>query len=112
MRGSTEHTVGTLTQDFTVRWSNLTANELYTAQSVVRELCDLLGVDALYPMPKVLTIRFCAPAPTSGRCKRYPTGLVHHICGGQAFQAMVAPHLAPPARTGQAMAQAQHMACY
>jgi hypothetical protein len=39
-------------QNFITRWSGVTASELSTAQSFVRELCDLLGVDAPHPTPE------------------------------------------------------------
>ena len=34
---------------FIARWSGVTASELSNAQSFVRELCDLLQVDAPHP---------------------------------------------------------------
>ncbi len=37
---------------FIQRWQGLTASELSSAQSFVRELCDLLGVDKPHPTPE------------------------------------------------------------
>lgn len=37
---------------FIQRWQGVTASELSTAQSFVRELCELLGVQVPHPMPE------------------------------------------------------------
>jgi len=46
-RNQTDATVHT----FIERWHGVTASELSTAQSFVRELCELLGVPAPHPTP-------------------------------------------------------------
>jgi len=37
---------------FIQRWQGVTASELSTAQSFVRELCELLGVQVPHPTPE------------------------------------------------------------
>ena len=46
-----DHTDATRTSAFIERWLGVTASELSTAQSFVRELCELLGVPAPHPTP-------------------------------------------------------------
>lgn len=41
----------TLARAFIARWQGVAASELSTAQSFVRELCELLGVHAPHPTP-------------------------------------------------------------
>ena len=44
-------TANTQAQSFITRWQGTTASELSTAQSFVRELCGLLGVDVPHATP-------------------------------------------------------------
>jgi hypothetical protein len=58
MQAATNRTDATLAAQadpaaaFIARWSGVTASELSTAQSFVRELCDLLGVPLPHPTPE------------------------------------------------------------
>ncbi len=67
--------------DFIARWSGVTASELSTAQSFVRELCDLLGVPLPHPTPALdymferpVTFRHGDGSSSPGRIDCYRRG--------------------------------------
>ncbi len=66
---------------FVARWKNTTASELSTAQSFVRELCDLLGVDNPHATPeqnymfeRPITFRHGDGSTSAGRIDCYRRG--------------------------------------
>ncbi len=66
---------------FIARWHGVTASELSTAQSFVRELCELIGVDAPHPTPeqdymfeRPVTFRHGDGSVSAGRIDCYRRG--------------------------------------
>ncbi|WP_276727173.1 type IIL restriction-modification enzyme MmeI [Thiomonas arsenitoxydans] len=67
--------------DFIARWSGVAASELSTAQSFVRELCELLGVPVPHPTPELdymferpITFRHGDGSSSPGRIDCYRRG--------------------------------------
>ncbi|MDD4887954.1 MAG: class I SAM-dependent DNA methyltransferase, partial [Thiomonas sp.] len=67
--------------DFIARWSGVTASELSTAQSFVRELCELLGVPVPHPTSELdymferpITFRHGDGSSSPGRIDCYRRG--------------------------------------
>jgi hypothetical protein len=54
-----------LTTEFIARWSGVRASELSTAQSFVRELCELLSVPVPHPTPERRTTCSSGPSPSA-----------------------------------------------
>ncbi len=70
-----------LATEFIARWSGVTASELSTAQSFVRELCDLLGVEPPHPtaaqdymFERPITFRHGDGSSSAGRIDCYRRG--------------------------------------
>lgn len=64
---------------FIARWSGVTASELSTAQSFVRELCDLLGTESPHPtaaqdymFERPITFSHGDGSSSAGRIDCYP----------------------------------------
>ena len=61
MEEATRHQTDAHARTFIERWQGVSASELSTAQSFVRELCELLGVP--HPTPELIQPSF----PLAGR---------------------------------------------
>lgn len=73
-----------MAQRFITRWSGITASELSTSQSFIRELCDLLGVEKPHPTPdqrymfeRPVTFKHGDGSSSPGRVDCYKRG---HFC--------------------------------
>ena len=86
---------------FIARWQGVTASELSSAQSFVRELCELLDVDAPHPTPeqdymfeRPITFRHGDGSSSAGRIDCYRRG--HFVLEAKKLKAAV---LAPAGKT-------------